>query len=90
MVKMTIELTDDWATLVGVKPNMPVRIWRGVSEKGTPVTAYVFAVAVQGGADESKYEEFADLVEYRPAREVETITLSFAKSSSPEDDAPSK
>jgi len=91
MVKMTIEVTDDWATLLGVKPDMPVRIWRGVSEQGTPVVAYVFGVAVHAGGDEAKYAEFASLFEYRPdAREVETITLGFASDSASKKDLPSK
>jgi hypothetical protein len=92
MPKITIEMTDHWAKLIGMKREMPVRVWRGTSEQGTPVVAYVFGVVVQGGKDESKYAEFAAMHEYRPdeTHEIGTITLSFATDSDGEKDVSTK
>lgn len=64
-MKITIEPTRELTRLDGV----PVRVWKGVTDDGTPCTVFVHRVAVDEGFDQKVFERELSLL--LPPREMD-------------------
>jgi hypothetical protein len=56
-MKLTLEPTDQ-LTELGIMGDVPVRLWRGQDDHGTPVFAFVAVVAVPEEAGAEAQERF--------------------------------
>jgi hypothetical protein len=69
-MKITIESTTKMVQLNGV----PARVWRGETESGIPVHAFVTRIAVSGDQDQSQFQR--ELQEHAaPSPEIQSIPL---------------
>ncbi len=64
-MKLTIENTGEMCELDGV----PCRVWKGTSDKGVGVIAFIHRIAVEENADHTQFE--AELNEQPPPADVE-------------------
>lgn len=63
-MKLTLEPTGAVVLLDETEGEMPVRVWRGVSDSGCPVFVYIALVAVPDTATPEQQAEFArELIE---------------------------
>ncbi|MCC7423793.1 MAG: hypothetical protein IT428_26305 [Planctomycetaceae bacterium] len=63
-MRMQIESTDQLTHMDGV----PVRVWKGTSEDGTPCVVFVHRIAVSNQVDQAQFER--ELAEQLPPGRV--------------------
>jgi hypothetical protein len=64
MMKITLEPTGELQTVNGA----PVRVWKGETDTGVPLTAYIAIVQVHKDHDNSEFERA--LREVKPERQL--------------------